>query len=405
MRASAPRIAFALALASPPTRIASSTSDGRAAASAESVGNRCIRRSYARSRLASVVFCERIVRTRLRTGSVSWAQSSGRPNRSASRPETSRRRAESPRTAPAIRRPLLPEAAERPAAPPASDAPRAATPNIRSVPSRAARTPPRRPPTAPPRPPRPALSGRASRRARSRDRTAAGNGAVSARFRKRGDRSWGSSGRKGRRPAGFPLEIADLSLELPYPLRRRRRFRPAAEEPREPGEPPPQHAEREGRYDHPQQGCDPGQMQEPHGVFAGILQPEGRHHGEQQHEYDQHSLHGTPPFSGRIPSPLSLLPRPPSHPARGCADRRSSPGSARTPGDPGTRFRTDRCGSPRGRSPASPGSPVQGGPPPGAPVPANARGIPPRGNRPASPTRSGASADRANPPPSAGAPR
>ena len=129
--------------------------------------------------------------------------------------------------------PLRPGDEERPAAPRASGAPRAAVPNTRSVLSRAARPPPRRAPTAPALPPRPAHSSPAWRRVRSRGRTAAGNGGVSARFRKRGDRSWNSSGRKRRRPAGFPLEIADLGLELPDPSRRGCGLRPAAEGPRE----------------------------------------------------------------------------------------------------------------------------------------------------------------------------
>ena len=79
-RASAERIALVFAFAKPPTRIASSTSAGFARARRDTSGNRCISEEKARSRFASVVFWERIVRIRFRTGSSSWAHRPGRPN-------------------------------------------------------------------------------------------------------------------------------------------------------------------------------------------------------------------------------------------------------------------------------------------------------------------------------------
>jgi len=91
----------------------------------------------------------------------------GRPNRRASRPETSRRRAEA-RGPPRHQAPSS-SGRDRTARSP-SDVRRTAgcSSNTRSVPSRAAQPPPRRAPTSPARPRRRARSSRAWRRARSR---------------------------------------------------------------------------------------------------------------------------------------------------------------------------------------------------------------------------------------------
>ena len=71
-------ITFDFVGASPPGRIASSTSSRGASRTSSHEPNRSRRRAYATSRLRSFVFCERTVRISSSTGA-SWGTSSGFP--------------------------------------------------------------------------------------------------------------------------------------------------------------------------------------------------------------------------------------------------------------------------------------------------------------------------------------
>jgi hypothetical protein len=136
-RESAVRIDPAFAFASPPTRIASSTCSGFARASRGISGKRLVRERNARSRFASVVFWERIVRIRFLTGSSSWAHRKGRPNLAQRRRETSASLAPISLPRAEVTR-LRRRYVWRDGDPPASGERRAATPSTRSGPWRAA---------------------------------------------------------------------------------------------------------------------------------------------------------------------------------------------------------------------------------------------------------------------------
>src|SRR3990172_5248996 len=225
------------------------------------------------------------------------------------------------------------------------------------------------------------LSPRAPPPGRSRDKRQEGRKGASIRDR----RAWVRSRRDGRGRGLRLPEARQVGLELPDPAL-------PPEGGRNPGEKPDENTDPEGSDDDHKDGGVSGIVQEPDRNDTRVLDREHRDDPQKDDKNDQDHSHGGGLYHTESMQPTRKVTDAATDPFREPGDSGFRREPARNGPSRGTRFRTGRCGSPRGRCPAPGKAPSRGGPPPGGRPPGGTGGRRRRGSPRASPRRSGACA-------------